>query len=151
MKRLILLLFATLLFSSLQAQNWSREGKGKKEKIEEIITDLSPQQKSRIDAITQRSAKNIEHYRTQLDAVRDSIRRYMGLREDHSSVVFRLYDREGRLRSEMSKEYYRTKVAIDAVLTPEQFRRFQEQMADKSTKHAPQTAPAKKRQQRKSK
>ena len=149
MKRLILLLFATLLFSSLQAQNWSREGKGKKEKIEEIITDLSPQQKSRIDAITQRSAKNIEHYRTQLDA--DSIRRYMDLREDHSSVVFRLYDREGRLRSEMSKEYYRTKVAIDAVLTPEQFRRFQEQMADKSTKHAPQTAPAKKRQQRKSK
>lgn len=130
MKRILLLttilLFSTALFA--QMPNRDRRHKEKKEKIENIITDLTPQQKSRIDAITQRSTKNIERYRGQLEAVRDSLRIYMGSRDDNSDIVFRLYDREARLQSELSKEYYRTKVAIDAVLTPEQFRRLQERM-----------------------
>ena len=118
---------------TLAAQTPQREGnhRGKKEKIEDIINDLTPQQKSRIDAITQRSSKIIERYRSQLDAVRDSIRLYMGNREDCSDRVFPLYEREGRLQAELSKEYYRTKVAIDAVLTPEQFRRFQQHMQNR--------------------
>ena len=52
----------------------------------------------------------------------------MNSREDHSNVLFPLYDREGRLQSEISKEYYRTKVAIDKVLTPEQFQQMHQKM-----------------------
>ncbi|MCR5065639.1 MAG: Spy/CpxP family protein refolding chaperone [Bacteroidales bacterium] len=120
------------------AQASNREGRHheQKEKIENIITDLTPQQKSKIDVITQRSSKNVEGYRKQLKAVRDSIRLFMDSRVDNSSKVFPLYEREGRLQAELSKEYYRTKVAIDAILTPEQFARFQQHMKSKHAKHA---------------
>lgn len=130
MKRILLLSIIISLAVSLSAQTPHRNGRQreKKEKIENIITDLTPQQKSQIDAITQRSSKNIERYRTQLDAVRDSLRLFMNSRDDNSKIVFRLYDREARLQAELSKEYYRTKVAIDAILTQEQYSRMQERM-----------------------
>lgn len=153
MKRTLLIIIAISFAASLAAQapQGERRHRGQKEKIENIVTDLTPQQKSRIDAITQRSAKNIERYRTQLDAVRDSLRVFMSSREDNSKEVFRLYDREGRLQAELSKEYYRTKVAIDAILTPEQFARMQEQMASKRQKRAPQSPSSKKHNNEKSK
>lgn len=130
MKRALLLVFALAVAFTLSAQAPHRGG-GKKEKIEDIITDLTPQQKSRIDAITQRSSKTVENYRSQLKTVRDSIKLYMGSRNDNSNKVFPLYDREARLRAELGKEYYRTKVAIDAVLTPEQYRLFQQHIGKK--------------------
>ena len=131
MKRVLFLIVALAFAFTLSAQA-PYKGGAKKEKIEDIVTDLTPQQKSRIDAITQRSSKNVEKYRSQLKTVRDSIRLYMKSRDDNSAKVFPLYDREARLRAELSKEYYRTKVAIDAVLTPEQFRLFQ-QSIEKTT------------------
>lgn len=130
MKRTLFLIVALAFAFTLSAQAPHR-GDGKKESIEEIVTDLTPQQKSRIDAITQRSSKNVEKYRSQLKTVRDSIKLYMNRRDDNSAKVFPLYDREARIRAELSKEYYRTKVAIDAVLTPEQFRLFQQNMEKK--------------------
>ena len=146
----ILFIIAILTLSLFQspisfAQKPNRDGgqKGQKEKIEDVITDLTPQQKSKIDAITKQSSKNIERYRTQLHTVRDSIRLYMASRDDNSKKVFILYDREARLRAELSKEYYRTKVAIDAVLTPEQFATFQKHMKDKRPKkHGTESRPA---------
>lgn len=130
MKRVLFLIVALAFAFTLSAQA-PYKGGVKKEKIEDIVTDLTPQQKSRIDAITQRSSKNVEKYRSQLKTVRDSIRLYMKSRDDNSTKVFPLYDREARLRAELSKEYYRTKVAIDAVLTPEQFRLFQQSIEKK--------------------
>ncbi|MBQ1408261.1 MAG: periplasmic heavy metal sensor [Bacteroidales bacterium] len=133
----IFLIASILLFSTVvvaQAPRGDARHNGKKEKIESIITDLTPQQKSRIDAITQKSSKNVEKYRSQLEAVRDSIRLLMIGREDKSSKLFPLYDREGRLQSELSKEYYRTKVAIDAVLTPEQYQRLRDNMDQRRQK-----------------
>ena len=133
----IFLIASILLFSTVAvAQTHKGDGRhnAKKEKIESIITDLTPQQKSRIDAITQRSSMNVEKYRSQLDAVRDSIRLLMSGRENNSSKLFPLYDREGRLQAEISKEYYRTKVAIDALLTPEQYQRLRENLEQRRQK-----------------
>lgn len=153
MKKTLFAILTVLIATTLSAQRPRDDGRQKngKEKIEEIVTDLSSQQKTRIDAITKRSSKNIEHYRSELQAVRDSIRIYMSKREDHSDKVFALYDREAILQAELSKEYYRSKVAIDAVLTPEQFNRLQEQMSSKRARHASQSAPAKNRHKGKSK
>ncbi len=100
-------------------------------KIEQIVSNLTKEQKSRIDIIMSRSGKTLEFYRSQLHAVRDSIRSYMSSPEDHRAVVFPLYEREGMLMSEISKEYYRTKVAIDEILTPEQFKEMHTKMAKK--------------------
>ena len=162
MKKFLSLILAISFVVTLSAQAPHRDGQhhGKKEKIEDVITDLTPQQKSKIDAITQRSSKNIESCRKQLHVVRDSIRLYMESREDNSSKVFPLYDREARLQAELSKEYYRTKVAVDAVLTPEQYTRFQQHvkskrakkprfMADPKSKKAPcEEAPKTKKSQK---
>jgi Spy/CpxP family protein refolding chaperone len=49
--------------------------------------------------------------------------------EDKSAVLFPLFEREGKLKSEISKEYYRTRVAIDKVLTPAQRDTLREKMA----------------------
>lgn len=134
MKNIFLVLFVVSMTLTLSAQTPSRDGR-QKEKIEDIIGDLSSQQKTRIDAITQRSSKTIDKYRSQLDAVRDSIRMFMENQGDNSSRLFPLYDREGRLKAELNKEYYRTKVAIDAVLTPEQQKMLREKMESKKQKN----------------
>lgn len=103
--------------------------------ITDKIPDLSDAQRDQIDIITSRSSKTIKFYRNQLNAVRDSIRSYMDITTDMSSTVFPLYEREGMLQTELSKEYYRTKVAIDAVLTTEQIKKLHEAM--KKEKNAP--------------
>jgi len=103
-------------------------------KIEELVSDLTSSQKSRIDAITRKSSKTIETYRKQLHAVRDSIRMYMDSREDHSAVLFPLYEREGAIQAAISKEYYRTKTAIDQVLSAEQYAKLREKMPKKQPK-----------------
>ena len=100
-------------------------------KIEEFLTDLTATQKTRIDLVTRRSAKTIDFYRKQLHDLRDSIRVMMDDSRDRSAELFPLLEREGMLKSEISKEYYRTKVAIDEILTPEQIARLREQLAKK--------------------
>ena len=106
-------------------------------KIENFISDLTPDQRIRIDLITRRSSKTIQIYKTQLGNVRDSIRSYMASPEDQSAILFPLYEREGMLLTEISKEYYRSKVAIDELLTPKQFQELHEKMANrrKQSKH----------------
>jgi len=96
--------------------------------IEDFIDDLSVQQKTMLDVITRRTAKKLDVYRAELSSLRDTIRILMDGPEDNSDRLFPLYDREGRLQAEISKEFYRCKVAMDAVLTPEQLRRLQESL-----------------------
>ena len=133
MKRIILTAIAICIAVAAAAQPVQKQPKpGDKKgpmKIEEFISDLSKTQKSKIDIITKRTAKNVDNYRQQLKAVRDSIRSYMDSPDDKSSILFPLYEREGRLQAEISKEYYRSKVEIDNVLTPEQYRTLKEKMS----------------------
>ena len=95
-------------------------------KIENIVKDLSATQKTRIDLVTRQSKKKVDAYRKQLQAVRDSIHTLMDSQQDNSEPLFRLYEREGHLQAEISKEYYRAKRAIDDVLTPEQYKTLRE-------------------------
>ena len=127
----IALCISFLAFS--QPGRGSMDGQRNKEnkKIEEFLTDLTATQKTRIDLVTRRSAKTIDFYRKQLHDLRDSIRVMMDDSRDRSAELFPLLEREGMLKSEISKEYYRTKVAIDEILTPEQIARLREQLAKK--------------------
>lgn len=117
--------------------------------MEEFIDDLTVQQKTMLDVITRKSAKKLNAYRTELAALRDTIQVLMTGRTDNSARLFPLYEREGRLQAEISKEFYRCKIAMDAVLTPDQYRRLQEALAanrppDLSQPPAPPAKKAKK-------
>ena len=142
MRRLIFTSLLIGLTFCAMAQTESRPPKGKLHKerpsIESMVPDLTASQKSRIDAVTSQSAKTIEGYKSQLKAVRDSIRSYMNTQEDKSAILFPLYDREAMLQSEISKEYYRTKVAVDKVLTPEQYKAMCSKMEKQRQKDPPQ-------------
>ena len=132
MKRIIFTIIAICIaFTTMAQEPKQHKGANHKDniKIEDFVSDLSAQQKSKIDAITRRSTKVIESYRKQLHSVRDSIRSYMSKADDLSEILFPLYDREGFLQSEISKEYYRTKVAIDKILTTEQCKQLREKLA----------------------
>ncbi|MBP5189387.1 MAG: hypothetical protein J6031_00535 [Bacteroidales bacterium] len=129
MKHIIITVLLVCLAGGAMAQPKGVQPKENNVGITDLISDLSKVQKSKIDLITKRTAKNVENYRSQLNAVRDSIRSYMDSPNDHSAVLFPLYEREGHLQAEISKEYYRSKVAIDAVLTPEQSKMLKEKMA----------------------
>ena len=139
MKRLILTILAVSLTCIAFSQPGHRPADNRRDRanrpIEEFLTDLTATQKTRIDVITKRSGKTIEFYRKQLKDVRDSIRVLMDDTRDRTAELFPLFEREGLLKSEISKEYYRTKVAIDEILTPEQYARLREQMkAERSKK-----------------
>lgn len=140
MKRILLTIAFVVLALMASAQSDNRKANRGQEhkggmKIEEFVSDLSAEQQSKIDEITKRSAKTIESYRKQLKAVRDIIRSYMDSPDDHSEDLFPLYEHEGRIQAYISKEYYRTKVAIDKLLTPAQYKELREKMkAQKKTK-----------------
>lgn len=129
MKQIIITAILVCLAGAATAQTGNKPPKENNVEISDFISDLSKAQKSKIDLITKRTAKTVEGYRQQLDAVRDSIRSYMDSPEDHSAILFPLYEREGRLQAEISKEYYRSKTSIDKILTPEQYRLLKDKMA----------------------
>lgn len=93
-------------------------------RIEKILTDLTATQKTRIDLVTRETAKKVEKLRKELNNVRDSIKTYMDSPNDNTSKLFPLFELEGKLQAEISKEYYRAKTALDKVLTPDQYRRL---------------------------
>lgn len=157
MKRLIIIsLIALVAAATATAQPEAKSPREDNMEIADFVSDLSKNQQSKIDLITKRSTKIIGNYRQQLHDVRDSIRTYMNRPDDNSVVLFPLYEREGHLQSEISKEYYRCKLSIDKVLTPEQQRTLKEKMDktrqnrelrqhNKSDKNkSPQKAPSKK-------
>lgn len=135
MKRFLLTALAitlAIVATAQPRQNGKNDGERKEDmKIENMVPDLTNTQKKQIETITSRASKSIEQYRKQLKSVRDSIRAYMDSPDDHSARLFPLYEREGALKAEISKEYYRTKIAIDAVLTPEQYLRLKQEMTKK--------------------
>lgn len=96
-------------------------------RIEKILTDLTATQKTRIDLVTREASRKVEKLRKELSNVRDSIRVYMDSPKDNSGKLFPLFELEGKLQAEISKEYYRAKTAVDKVLTPDQYRRLSAQ------------------------
>lgn len=112
----------------------SREDGRKRPEITELVKDLSPVQKRKIETITKESKSKIEVYRNQQKAVRDSIGNIMKRPGDQSKHLFPLFDREGALQSQISKEMYMTKLKIDEVLTKEQARELKNAMSKNKNK-----------------
>ena len=82
-------------------------------RIEKILTDLTATQKTRIDLVTRETAKKVEKLRKELNNVRDSIKTYMDSPNDNTSKLFPLFELEGKLQAEISKEYYRLGQSAD--------------------------------------
>ena len=90
--------------------------------ISAIVSDLTPAQKKKIDQITKESQESIRQLEESLHGVRDSIRLFMDRYEDNSKQMIPLIDREAQLQAAINKTKYRTKCAVNKVLTQEQYK-----------------------------
>lgn len=121
MKRTFIILLTLLLAGTLSAQQ-RQHGRPHKElpKIEEMVNDLSNAQKKKLNAIQKDARERITKLQTELDDVRDSVRTLMRMDGDQSEKLFPMVDRENAIRSQITKEKYKTRLKIDKVLTKEQ-------------------------------
>lgn len=126
MKKLLTLVLALTLCSVMFAQ----PGSGKRHqqhpeppKVEEIVNDLTPIQKKRLESVTQESKKQVEKLKAELKEVRSQVQKIMDKDGDHSDELFPLLERESYLKTEITKEMYRTRIKIDEILTKEQIQK----------------------------
>ena len=136
MKKSLLFVILLAFCAGLLAQQPTTKQKQHKEppRIEEMVSNLSPIQKKRLETITTTSRKKMNELRAELENVRTQIRSILDQEGDHSDQLFPLFEREGELKTEISKEMYRTRQAIDKVLTKDQLQELQTSLkADRST------------------
>ena len=127
MKKIILLLIAIILSAPLYAQH--KPGAHQKPpKIEDVVSNLSARQKRQLEAIDEEHRTQLDVVKKELKQVRDSVRYYMDQYGDYSSQVNRLMERESALQLRVNKIQYNTKVKIDKVLTPAQYKELKENM-----------------------
>ena len=149
MKRFIVIIFTLLCFTTLYAQ---KRGQGRpmvQPNIEEMVSNLSARQKKSLETVSEQSKAKVGKMQKELKAVRKKIGDIMQHESDgdQSAKLFPLVDREAQLQAEITKEMYRTKVAIDAILTPEQIKEFRAKLEESHHhKHLP---PLQKRAQQK--
>lgn len=125
MKKYIVFVFVFLFLlhvSPLSAQEAPRHGRKDNPpvKVEEMVSDLSVKQKRSLLQIQEKSHERIGQLNAQLKVVRDSIRTVMRQDGDNSKILYPLFDREGALQAQISKEMYTMRTQIDAILTPQQ-------------------------------
>lgn len=136
MKKFLPLALALFLAFALSAQ---RQGGQRNDQqrpdITELVSNLTDDQKSQLEAITNDSRQRVEKLRAQQKAVRDSINLYMDREGDQSKYLNPLFDREARIQAEISREMYASKVRIDKVLTKEQRVEFQKASKQHRKKH----------------
>ena len=99
--------------------------------IEEIVKDLSHEQKEQLRQIMSDSHDYIDSLRTLQDHIRDSINAINDQYGDHSSLIFPLYEREAELQVAINQAFYQNKIHLDSVLTEEQFTTFTTQMKER--------------------
>lgn len=116
----VALLLSMSVPCAAQGDGHTHKGNRPHKDITEMVSDLSQNQKKRLDAIADASKERVAVLRARQKAVRDSIALYMHLDGDQSKELFPLFDREARLQCEISREMYTTKVRMFEVLTPEQ-------------------------------
>lgn len=114
---IILLVFIGIV--PAMSQSHGRHNKKHRE-ITELVSDLSQNQKKKIDGIRKESKTKVLALRAQQKAVRDSIVSLMELEGDQSTALYPLFNREAELQVAVSREMYSTKLKIDEVLTKEQ-------------------------------
>lgn len=90
--------------------------------IESLIDDLTPIQKRKLERLSAQTKKNIGTLKDQHSRLRDSIS--FLLQQTASDAIARelypMFEREAKLNAKIQKEYYKTRLAIDGILTDEQ-------------------------------
>lgn len=130
MKKTVILIALFLLVSvSGYSQQKGEHKRSHDFKIENFVDDLSADQKKKIDDISSQYLKRISNMRSDLRAVRDSIRTLSDQYGDHTKQIFPMYEREAKIQTEISKEMYRMKLKLDKVLTREQYDTLHEKLS----------------------
>ena len=126
MKKILFLASTLLLGFTVSAQKPAdHRREGKRPDITKLVSNLTDNQKGKLETITNDSRQRIEKLRARKKSVRDSIALYMDREGNQSKYLNPLFDREAKIQSEISREMYSTKVRIDEVLTKEQRAEFQ--------------------------
>jgi len=120
MKKIIILSLLIAMVAPVMAQHGKRHDNKQHREISEMVSDLTPLQKRKIENISKDSKERVDALRQQKHAVRDSISMFMDKEGDHSRELYPLFDREARLQVAINREMYTTKIRIDEVLSREQ-------------------------------
>ena len=137
MKRILSVLLLSLAIASpvvLRADDHPHKQKKCPPDVASIVTDLSAAQKKKIEQISKEGKERIHQLEGLQRQVRDSIRMYMDKYEDNSKILYPLFDREGKIETDINKEKYRIKTAINKILTPDQHKQLVEHFR-KTHKH----------------
>lgn len=135
MKKTLTLILLLSLCGMTFAQSTPRTKRPDPPKIEEMVSDLSALQKKRLESVTQSSHKKIAKLNDELNAVRKQIRNLLKADGDHEEKLFPLFEREGALKAEISKEMYRCRQQIDSILTREQLQEFRTRCEQQRKQH----------------
>ena len=135
MKKTVILVALFLLVSvSGFSQQKGEHRRSHDFKIENFVDDLSADQKKKIDDISAQYMKRISSMRSDLHAVRDSIRTLSDQYGDHTKLIFPMYEREAKIQTEISKEMYRMKLKLDKVLTRAQYDTLHEKLSKNNSR-----------------
>lgn len=136
MKKILFLALTLLLGSAVLAQKpTDHRREGKRPDITKLVSNLTDNQKGKLETITNDSRQRVEKLRARKKSVRDSIALYMDREGNQSKYLNPLFDREAKIQSEISREMYSTKVRIDEVLTKEQRAEFQKASKEQRKHH----------------
>lgn len=140
MKKTLLFTIAILLSVVLYAQHPNgRHPVGDKSpkpaQIENLVSDLSQIQKKKLNSITTESRKRVEKMQNELNSIRQQIQTLMDKDGDNSAKLFPLLDREGALKTEITKEMYLTRLKIDEVLSPDQLKELRAKLEVEHNHH----------------
>lgn len=137
MKKFTLFLFIfTFAIMPISAQsNQHPDGRQHKHRnVADMVDDLSSSQRKKLIKVQQDAHVKIDALHTQLGQVRDSIRTFSQLDGDNSKLLFPLFDREGMLQAQLSKEMYNLRISVDNILTPQQLAQFRKALQDEKNK-----------------
>ena len=126
----------TLHCSTLLAQRPHQERQERRPDITQLVSNLTDEQKDKLETLTDESRKRVEQLRNQQKNVRDSIAKYMEREGDQSKKLYILFDIEAKIQVQISREMYATKVRIDEILTKEQRQQFRKASNEQRKKHA---------------
>ena len=139
MKKIATLMLTLVLAATAMGQHKNDQSRRHKElpNVEELVSDLSAIPKKKLNTVMENSRKEVANLQAELDKVRKQINSLINKEGDNSGQLYPLFDREGDLRAEISKEMYRARQQIDNILTKEQLSEMRARLAKDCKKNKP--------------
>lgn len=128
MKRIFAIIVVVVLVTGAAYSQKSPSKHHRQPDVTTLVSNLSPIQKKRLETLSSESQERTRKLRQDQKALRDSIHTYIKLPDDHSAILFPMFEREAWFQAEISKEYYRTRLQIDEILTAEQREELQQNL-----------------------